>query len=68
MLVVILAGIVAITSLIGWISYLVFLSNVKPEHYRDVAVPVKAFRSAGLTSVAEAIMKVIVYLRGRGVP
>ena len=60
--VIVLAVIVMVTFLTAWLAYLRFLSKVPPAHYKDVAVPVKAFRTTGIGQLAEAIMGILAML------
>lgn len=63
--VVILTVIVAVTSLIGWIAYLIFLSKLKPKHYKKAAVAVRAFRFSGFAYLGKAIVKALAYLKAK---
>lgn len=63
--VVILFAIAAVTSLLGWIAYLIFLSKIKPKHYKRAAVAVRAFRFSGFAFLAKAVIKALAYLKAR---
>ncbi len=62
---VVLFAIAAVCSLLGWIAYLIFLSRIKPKHYKKTAVAVRAFRFSGFASLAKAVIKALVYLKAK---
>ncbi|SDM10924.1 hypothetical protein SAMN05660642_01693 [Geodermatophilus siccatus] len=62
---VVLFAIAAVCSLLGWVAYLIFLSKIQPEHYKDAAVAVKAFRFSGFASLAKALIKALAYLKAK---
>lgn len=58
----VVAATFAVTSLVGWIGYLLFLRFLvkhtnDPASLRDAAVAAKAFRTAGVSLLAAALMR-----------